>query len=363
VSRKGSSRLAIRLQDHGPLAVGVCIGGLGGLVFAWLGAPVPWMLGALAFTSIAAMAGVRIVMPRGVRNAFIPALAVGLGGFLDTTALTNPPLLLLLVLLVVLYMAVTIGLGFLFFHRIVGYDRATSCFAAVPGGLTEILIVAETARADLKVIALVHTARLVVAVPVITLTLRAFYEIDALTAAAPAAMLTWSDVAVLTVCAVVGYLGGLRIGLPAPQVFGPLTLSAIAYGFNLAEGAPPAVLIGFAQVLVGVFIGARFTGVRIGQVYPILLWSVGWAAVLLVLVAGLAVAVAAWLSESAGTLLLAFAPGGVAEISLLALASGATLSLVMSVQFLRLASTILFGALVGWVIGRTDRRSGKEDRR
>ncbi len=358
----GPSPLAGRVRSQKPLLVGIAIGGLGGLVFSWLDAPVPWMLGALAFTTIAALAGVRIVMPRGVRNAFIPALAVGLGSFLDTTVLADPALLLLLAVLVIFYMAVTVGLGFLFFHRVAGYDRATSCFAAVPGGLTELLIVADTVKADLRVIALVHTARLAVAVPVITVGLRAVYEIDALARIAAAPVLTLNEVAVLGVCAIGGYLGGRRIRLPAPQMFGPLILSATAYGFNLVQGVPPAWLIGFAQVLVGVFIGARFTGVRLGQVYPVLLWSVAWAAVLLVLVAAMTLPIAAFLSEPVGTLVLAFAPGGVAEISLLALAAGATLSIVMSVQFLRLGATILLGVLVGWLVARAGRHAGGRDR-
>jgi len=355
VSRKAvSSGIRIRLQRQRPVIFALTIGGIGGAVFFVLGLPLPWMLGAMAFSSIAALAGVRIAMPKTLRNTFIPALAVGLGGFFDPSAVANLQALALLALLVLIYLALTCGLGFLYFHRFAGYDRATSCFAAVPGGLTELIILAEPLKADLKVIALVHTARLAVAVPLITFGIRAYYDIEPALGDGGQAVLAWSDVAVLSLCAVIGYLGGRRLRIPAPQMFGPLVLATIAYSFDLVQGVPPGWLIALAQVFVGVFIGARFSGVRLAEIYPVLFWSAGWGCILLALVTLMAIPVAMLLSEQYKTLVLAFAPGGIAEISLLALAAGASLSIVMTVQFLRLAATIILGAIAApWLVDRS----------
>jgi uncharacterized membrane protein AbrB (regulator of aidB expression) len=62
-----------------PFLSAMAIGTGGGAVFAWLGLPLPWMLGAMTATTIAAMAGVRMSMPRWLRGGCVTVLGVMLG--------------------------------------------------------------------------------------------------------------------------------------------------------------------------------------------------------------------------------------------------------------------------------------------
>ena len=55
------------------------LGALGGALFTALDLPLPWLLGALACTTAASLAGVRFVMPDGLRRAMIGVLGVMLG--------------------------------------------------------------------------------------------------------------------------------------------------------------------------------------------------------------------------------------------------------------------------------------------
>ena len=55
------------------------IGAAGGAVFAWLGTPLPWMLGALFATMVASMSGVNLYMHQMVRRIWIIVLGLTLG--------------------------------------------------------------------------------------------------------------------------------------------------------------------------------------------------------------------------------------------------------------------------------------------
>lgn len=57
------------------LAVGVA----GALVFAWAGLPLPWMLGAMTATTIAALMGAPVAAPLKIRPVMFAVLGVMLG--------------------------------------------------------------------------------------------------------------------------------------------------------------------------------------------------------------------------------------------------------------------------------------------
>ena len=43
----------------------------GGALFAWLHLPLPWMLGAMSATTVAALSGIRLYMPFSLRMAMV----------------------------------------------------------------------------------------------------------------------------------------------------------------------------------------------------------------------------------------------------------------------------------------------------
>ena len=57
----------------------LAIGTLGGAAARWLGLPLPWMIGAIAATAGAAMAGAPIALPQGLRSVMVALLGVMLG--------------------------------------------------------------------------------------------------------------------------------------------------------------------------------------------------------------------------------------------------------------------------------------------
>ena len=58
------------LQKWRGIALALCIGSVGGLVFFKLSLPLPWMLGSMIFTVVAAMLGARLRRPDMMRSPF-----------------------------------------------------------------------------------------------------------------------------------------------------------------------------------------------------------------------------------------------------------------------------------------------------
>jgi uncharacterized protein len=60
-------------------AAGLGIGIIGGALFAWAGAPLAWMLGALIAVTAASLAGARLAIPSPLRTVMVAVLGVMLG--------------------------------------------------------------------------------------------------------------------------------------------------------------------------------------------------------------------------------------------------------------------------------------------
>ncbi len=303
-------------------------------------------------TSIASFFGITIFIPRRLRSAFVPILGVMFGSVINMHSMPNAGTLLVIGVVAAAYFSFTVGLGYLYF-RVAGLDRASSFFAAIPGNFSEVIIVAEAAGADVRSVALMHAARLVIAIPVISFGLQWIMGIDLSgTPLLNTDALGLVDFAILTACGAIGYALALLIRLPAPQMFGPLILSIIAHTYGIVDGAPPAWSVAVAQMLLGTFAGARFAGVSGHEIKKLLLVSFIWAILLLLITAGFAAAVARITDQATIEVFLAFSPGGFAEVSMIAIAAGLNLGFINTAQFLRM---IMVVSLIPLIVKRQQR--------
>jgi len=114
-------------------------------------------------------------------------------------------------------------------------------------------------------------------------------------------------------------LGGRALHLPAFWLTGPLIVSAVVHGLGWVQGVPPGWLVAVTQVVVGGGLGARFAGVQPAMLRRALGLSVLYGAAVLGLAAGFAYVLHAVGVAPGPAAFLAYAPGGVAEMSLIAL--------------------------------------------
>ena len=330
------------------LAGALALGALGGALAAWAQLPLAWMIGAMLATTAGSMAGLPIAVPGRLRGLFVIVLGVMLGSsftpaILDQLAEWAVSLSALLVYLLISGLA-----GTFFFRRVVGYDRTTAFFAAMPGGFNEMVLVGTALGGDARVISLTHAARVLLIVLVLPFAFQFLLDYDPANRPAIGAALTEltaADVLLLSLCGIAGFLGAKALRLPAAPVVGPMILSAGVHLTGWTSAPPPAVLVAAAQVVVGAAIGCRFAGAGLGFALRI----VAAAAGVTLLLVGVTLLVAGVIHAATGlpldALVLAFAPGGLAEMSLIAIALSMDAAFVATHHIVRIFLIVVLAPL------------------
>jgi membrane AbrB-like protein len=115
---------------------------------------------------------------------------------------------------------------------------------------------------------------------------------------------------------------------------------------GLTKGVPPAGLIIACQVLLGTIIGCRFFGADPRMVGRALLLSLGATLITLCVTLAFALMFHRLFGQSWEQVVLAYAPGGLTEMSLVALAMRAEVAYVASHHILRVVLLISLAPIV-----------------
>jgi membrane AbrB-like protein len=202
--------------------------------------------------------------------------------------------------------------------RLSGIDRPTAFFASIPGGATEMAVLAERFGGRVDHVAFAQSLRILLVVMVIPVTLT-YSGVHGSDAYAPAtAGLDAQRLAVLLGAAAAA--GGLlRLARVAnPFMFGPLLVVALLTMTDVRFSSMPTQLSNAGQLLLGCALGARFErrSLRTLPAFAAAVVASVFAAILL------SAAVAVLLSHFTGvafaSLMLAVAPGGIAEMCITA---------------------------------------------
>jgi membrane AbrB-like protein len=158
------------------VALSLALAALAGLAAEAIGAPLPWLLGPLVASAVAAMSdfrpfGVEPRMPVWSRPVFTPVIGVGIGATVTPQILDQAarwwPSLIGVALFVVLVQLV----NFAILRRLGGFDRPTAFFAASPGGLVDSVLIGEARGGDVATMATMHLTRIALAVAAVPLIL------------------------------------------------------------------------------------------------------------------------------------------------------------------------------------------------
>jgi hypothetical protein len=323
-------------QDPLALFLTLTLGAIGGVIAHWAHLPLGYLLGSLVVTAMLAIAGTRpfgrpITMPPSLRMCFVPVIGVAIGGAFTPAVVAQATGWLPSLLALCVFVPVAHAVAFTI-YRWGGLDRTTAFFGGVPGGLIESVQLGEEAGADVALLTVLQFLRLIgtiIAVPLIFwgVTGHAVGSASGVEMVGAEVPLGVREVAILLAAGVLGVWVGRLLRLPGAIITGPILLSSAAHALGWVEGVPPGWLIAVTQIVVGTGLGSRFAGAT----GPVLRKAAGLAAVTGVVGLGIALAFALALPEVVGepvaAVFLAFAPGGLAEMSLIAL------SLEMSVIY------------------------------
>ena len=311
-------------------------------LFKALSLPLPWLLGPIAACLVAALAGLRMRGFAPLNNTMRTILGVAVGSTFTPAILSSmtgmwPTLLLIPV------MTSCIGLvGVPYFRRVWNYDFPTSYYSAMPGGLQDMLIFGEEAGGNPRSLSLIHATRILLIVVTLPFILQAFWDADlSAPPGAPASTIVPSQLLIMVVCAIVGWRVAKAVGLLGASILGPMIAAAIAALSGFLTQRPPAEAIWLAQFFIGMTVGVKYTGITMTEVRRDLVAGAGFCGLLLVLTFVFVEIVYGFGLAPGMEALLAFAPGGQAEMAVLALIVGADMAFVIAHHVLRIVIVIL----------------------
>jgi uncharacterized protein len=333
------------------------IAGAGGALFSLAGLPAAWLAGSMVAVTAAVLLRFPAAIYDPARTAVFIILGIQIGGSIGEDTLQRmanwPESLAILSLTVV---AVT-WCGYWFFRRFHGWDRATSLFSSVPGALSLTLLLADQARADMPRVTIVQGIRLFFLVAVLPLVIDAAGN-GGSAAAAAAASSSLRDATILVAAGSAGAFLAHRARMPAGLVLGAMAASAAAKIGGLVDGPLTDALLLPAYVVLGAMIGARFRGFEPSRIARLLL--AGITGFLIAMVIALAGAVAAHrLSDLPLALtLVAFAPGGLEAMTIMAFALDLDPAYVGAMQIARYVGISLLLPIIGKALEGMWRSSG-----
>lgn len=316
------------------------LGFTGGVVFYYLTMPLPWVLGSLMVIGGLSLWGqLSLRIPNKIRQSMLAVLGVLLGsGFkpgetghiaLWTVSLGIIPLMLLTQIAFVQTLLKVI---------LKKENFATRFFGGAASGILEMTLMAREKGGDDRAVMVMHGLRVIMIVALVPLYFRVFegYVPSQLNKFSGGLIdLSLIDLALLFGAGFIGYYAGAKTRLPAHAIMGPFMVSAIFHSLGLTSAQPPYVVIVLAQIVVGASLGTRFTGYSLGRIRKLFFSSVVVTVVLMAVATGFAFAIHNATGLPLYGLVLAFVPGGMVEMSLIALALNIDVGFVTTHAILR----------------------------
>ncbi|MBN43724.1 MAG: hypothetical protein CL573_09595 [Alphaproteobacteria bacterium] len=338
-------RLGIR--DLPVFARTVAIAFVGGAIFNALNLPLPWMLGAMIATGSATLMRVETNMDVRLRTLMIIVLGVLLGSAFSPEIFNRAALWPVTMISLAGYVLLSTVSGYLYF-RLAGFDPKTAFFSGVPGGLNEMVTLTGSMGGDERQVSVTHTTRIFLVVMILPFLFRLIDDFDPVlrTFSASGAPLDPTDIALLAGSAIVGLYVARFLRMPAPYLAGPMVASAAVHLLGLTHASPPAIVVAAAQILLGASVGARFAGLTHRDIGRVL--RLGGIATLILL--GISGVFAVGLNAITGipfeSLVLAFSPGGLTEMSLVALALNIDTAFVATHHIVRITVVVMIVPLL-----------------
>lgn len=332
--------------------VQILIAALGGLVFHWLGVPAAWLSGAAIGATLWGLSGKAVPMPRALADAAMLVSGAAMGAAVTPAAIAAmgryPGSLVLLVIGVFAISAASTA----WLMRIAGWRRADAVLASVPGALSTVLAVAADRKAEVASIAIVQNFRLFVLIALLP-SLVVLTGDGGNTGALIGEGLPIESPGGMAVILLGGLLLGIvfkQLKVAAPILLGATVMSSVSHGTEFVTGVIPPVIATGGLVLIGLFIAERFRDVQRSTLKRALMAALGSFTTGMI-VAALFAALAAWLAGvSFANGLVAFAPGGLEAMTVLALILGLDplyVGIHHLVRFLGIGLVLPF--LIGWL--------------
>ena len=151
------------------------------LVADYFSLPLAWFLGPMIATSLGALMGLKIKMPRLVLSSILILLGLYIGNYIDKDLFAKIHEWALTSIIMLIYIILSILVVSIYLQKFSGYEKKTSIFSAAPGALGPLMILAEDQKTDLSHVATAHLIRLIIIVTVFPFIVNSYYDENFLT--------------------------------------------------------------------------------------------------------------------------------------------------------------------------------------
>jgi membrane AbrB-like protein len=298
------------------------VAGVGGAALGLAGLPAGWLSGAIVSVSAAALAGRPVTIPLPVGRVVYVLLGISLGSSVTpetlATMVTWP---LSMLALAVAMVAVTASV-MAYLKYVHGWPTLDALFAAAPGALAQAMALAQDTGANVRAIAVVQTVRLFVLAVALPLIFAAFgvAGLPPPRGAGGPMMQQALELAVLIAASVgAGWLA-YRFRMPGGLIVGAMAASGVLHGSGWVHAFLPVPVAICSFVVMGAMIGTRLGGADIRQLLRLGLVGIGALLVGTAVGCAFALGVAWLLILRTENLVIAYAPGAMEAMTIIAFA-------------------------------------------
>jgi len=283
--------------------------------------PLAWMLGPMIITSIGALAGLKVKMPKLALSSILIILGLHIGNYIDQNLFNQMINWIWTSVIMLIYIIVCILIVSKYLQKYASYGEKASIFSAAPGALGPLMILAENEKTDLSQVATSHLIRLIIIITVIPFIIvnNAVTEtliVDDFNYIAQ----NHFNLLILIVASLIFILIFDKIKVPAALLSGTLFASGLLQITDVASYKLPDASINFCLLILGASVGCRFAEKTVKEIANNSLHGIV-ATTILVLLGFLAAYVATFFVDTnILTLILSFSPGGIYEVAVIAIA-------------------------------------------
>jgi membrane AbrB-like protein len=324
------------LRDRLPAILhALAVGIPAGYLFDLLHTPIPWMIGPMVAVATFNLMGLRMHSPPLARQMGQVILGSAVSLYFTPTVVAALAANLPAIVAATIAVFLVGGLGALTLSRASGVDGKSTFFASIPGGAMAMAVLADRYGAQIAPVAVAHSLR--VSLVVIMVPFALTYSGFPLVAAAYRPNLPL-DFPVLVAWLAIGWILGEiseRLHFHNGCLLVPIFLGAALTMSGVELSAVPHRWIDFAQLMFGLVLGARYERaffVRYKLFIPFALLN-SFFILAASVVAGATLAWAFGLPIA--TMILATAPGGLAEMTITAQALHISVPLVVAFHLFR----------------------------
>ena len=300
----------------------LAIAAAGGAALGLIGVPAGWLSGSILAVAGASLAGRPMLIPTLLMRAIFVLIGISLGAVVTPETLHGMATYPVSIAVLILAMALISigGAGYLrVIHR---WGNVDAYLAAAPGGMSQVLALGAELGGDLRAIAIVQSIRVVV----IAVGLPAGLSMLGLVGQAPPRVTgvlsigVVDELAILVAASTVVAIIAYRIRFPGGLLFGAMLTSAALHGSGLIHAVMPWWVVNTVMVAMGAITGSRFANTPLRMLLNFVGAAFGSFAVAVTIAAAFAAVLISVLSLRAAEVMIAFAPGSVDAMMLLALA-------------------------------------------